>query len=367
MKNIKKVIFWQNIISPHQIDFLESLSKNHEVILIVENIQDSYRVKDGWEIPENNLLNIMVAPKNLDQFFTDDNVLHIFSGISAYKIVFAGFKKAIVNKSKIGLISEPINLGSYIGFLKLIRGKYQCWKYANKIDFIATTGYAGVETFKKFGYNEKKIFQWGYFVKGDNCDESISLNKENTAVFVGNLNKNKQIMPLVKLFLDNDYDFDRLDIIGSGYLDLELRNLIKNNKKILLHDRLTNVATLKMMSRSRLLIIPSLLDGWAVVVNEALMAGTPVIASDAVGASILILDSNRGEVFPAGNIAQLNASIISLSKNTSSEFDFQSIRNWAREKISPDTAANYFSEIISFSFGLQSEKPLAPWLKIIIL
>ncbi len=48
-------------------------------------------------------------------------------------------------------------------------------------------------------------------------------------------------------------------------------------------------------------VVPSRVEPWGVVVNEALACGSPVIASDAVGAvEDLIVDGVNGRVFPAG-------------------------------------------------------------------
>lgn len=53
-------------------------------------------------------------------------------------------------------------------------------------------------------------------------------------------------------------------------------------------------------------VLPSLLEPWGLVVNEAMNAGRAVIASDQVGAAIdLVRDSENGFVFPAGDVAAL--------------------------------------------------------------
>jgi len=53
-------------------------------------------------------------------------------------------------------------------------------------------------------------------------------------------------------------------------------------------------------------VVPSLSEPWGVVVNEALACGTPVIASDAVGAAEdLIRDGVNGRIYPAGDVRAL--------------------------------------------------------------
>jgi glycosyltransferase involved in cell wall biosynthesis len=53
-------------------------------------------------------------------------------------------------------------------------------------------------------------------------------------------------------------------------------------------------------------VLPSFLEPWGLVVNEAMNAGRAVIVSDQVGAGIdLVRDGENGLVFPAGDVAAL--------------------------------------------------------------
>jgi glycosyltransferase involved in cell wall biosynthesis len=53
-------------------------------------------------------------------------------------------------------------------------------------------------------------------------------------------------------------------------------------------------------------VLPSEREPWGLVVNEAMNAGKPIVASDAIGAARdLVLDGRSGYVFPVGDIAAL--------------------------------------------------------------
>ena len=54
-------------------------------------------------------------------------------------------------------------------------------------------------------------------------------------------------------------------------------------------------------NRALVLVLPSRLDGYGLVVNEAMACGTPVIVSDRVGASDTVKKAGAGLVFPSGN------------------------------------------------------------------
>jgi glycosyltransferase involved in cell wall biosynthesis len=70
------------------------------------------------------------------------------------------------------------------------------------------------------------------------------------------------------------------------------------------------------------LVLPSIrtatfLEPWGLVVNEAMHQGTPVIASDAVGAVAggLVRDGRNGLVTPAGDAQALATRIAALAAN----------------------------------------------------
>jgi glycosyltransferase involved in cell wall biosynthesis len=333
---------------------------------VVETIQDKYRKKDGWEIPDIGSIDVIVAPSNEEfkTLFKNKDDIHIFSGISAYPLVYKGFKKAIKNKSRIGILSEPINFSGLKGFLKLFRGKYQCLRFNKNIDFIAATGDLGVKTYRSFGYSWEKIFQWGYFVELK-VKEEQNFEKNNKLIFVGNLNHNKQIYPLLKLFIENKgFDFVSFDILGNGSLSEFLFKYIHDKKytdRIKLHGRLFSEDTYKLIARSSLLVLPSLSDGWGVVVNEALLSGTPVIASSNVGAKVLI-NEKRGDIFDVGNYILLKDLLYKWSNKKMSKQDYDSIKNWATKSISPEVATEYFLNIIDYIYNNREVKPKAPWL-----
>jgi len=58
----------------------------------------------------------------------------------------------------------------------------------------------------------------------------------------------------------------------------------------------------KFFAQADVFVLPSRYDGWGVVVNQALGAGLPIIASDCVGAARdLVREDENGFTFPTGN------------------------------------------------------------------
>jgi len=62
--------------------------------------------------------------------------------------------------------------------------------------------------------------------------------------------------------------------------------------------------------------LPSLHDGWGVVINQAVSAGMAIVTSDAVGAAVdLVVDRANGLVFPSQDEAALTAALRFFAEN----------------------------------------------------
>jgi glycosyltransferase involved in cell wall biosynthesis len=73
------------------------------------------------------------------------------------------------------------------------------------------------------------------------------------------------------------------------------------------------VITTGLMAISRVLVLPSQHETWGAVVNESMAAGTPVVASNRVGAAIEMIESGvTGFVYPVGDVDALAEALIQL-------------------------------------------------------
>ncbi len=72
----------------------------------------------------------------------------------------------------------------------------------------------------------------------------------------------------------------------------------------------------KFFAQADVFVLPSRYDGWGVVVNQALGAGLPIIASDHVGAAHdLVREGINGFTFPAGDANALAAAMLRYASN----------------------------------------------------
>jgi glycosyltransferase involved in cell wall biosynthesis len=73
----------------------------------------------------------------------------------------------------------------------------------------------------------------------------------------------------------------------------------------------------KFFAQADVFVLPSRHDGWGVVVNQALGAGLPIIASDHAGAAHdLVRGGTNGFTFPAGDANALAAAMLRYATNS---------------------------------------------------
>lgn len=363
------IVFWQNIVSPHQLPYIKRLvneDKVDSVTLVAAEDISKDRKQMGWEngCENENSVRIIVAKNNRIEENTakellahePENSIHLFSGITAFEFCFFYFKMSLNYKVKRGIISEgPLTFAYGIEGLKPIwlhklKFLLKERKFAPYIDYVFAIGSPAVKFFSSI-YANWKVIPFAY------CTEptrGMELNEESgdkvRFLFVGSLSKRKSPTTIVKAIRKlNDYT---LTLIGEGSERKKIEDgivsynlgggctILNFQKQSIIHEK---------MSQHDVLILPSLHDGWGAVVNEALQVGLYVLVSDRCGAADLIKDDERrGMVFKAGNTKDLANKMRQVIAN------IQTIRanriyraKWAEQHISPEAIAHYMIECLT--------------------
>jgi len=135
-------------------------------------------------------------------------------------------------------------------------------------------------------------------------------------IFVGRLLEHKGIRHLIEAFQDVSLKNPdvRLLVVGDGpELDL-VQRAAKENSAIRWAGRLDFPAVIEACHASDVCIVPSLFEPWGLVVNEAMAAGLPVIATERVGCiDDLVIKEETGFIVPAGDIQALTTAILHIS------------------------------------------------------
>lgn len=373
MRSILHFIFWQNIISPHQSTFLLELAKKSHVTLVVEREMDRERIEQKWEVPSTDGIELIVAPSEsqIESVLSLDAV-QVFSGIDAYPVVYRAFKLAVKKRCWIAVLAEPYQWQGFKGWLRKLKYKYLSFLYDNAIHALFTTGYNGVRCFVQAGFAPSKVIHWGYFVQlirdtqnPIQIQPNEILGNTPRLLFVGKLDRNKNVLGLVKTLKNRTIQDYSLSVIGGGECIAELQKIVVDTPNIRLIGNISNREVQSLMQEHDLLILPSLYDGWGAVVNEALMNGMRVIASENCGASVLLDGEKRGEVFYFKHSPTLSEVLDKwIKKGRLSDKEREEIRSWATCSISGEVAAEYFLGKIKFLRGDALNDVPTPWLSL---
>ncbi len=144
----------------------------------------------------------------------------------------------------------------------------RCFQFGNTVDttkFVRLVSEQSPQTLKQqFGVGEKRVI-----------------------LSVAYLQKRKGIQYLIEAFLHLDCPNLCLMIVGDGEYQSELLKLIPEGRNDILwigHDE----DTAKYYAMADIFVMPSFSDPWGLTVNEAMLAGLPVITTTNVGAQELI-------------------------------------------------------------------------------
>jgi glycosyltransferase involved in cell wall biosynthesis len=163
-------------------------------------------------------------------------------------------------------------------------------------------------------------------------------------LFVGRLEHEKGVEVLLEAWRLAGIDDGSLTFAGEG----PLRSHVPNALGQVPAERLRT-----LYASAYAVVVPSITtatfkEPWGLVVNEAMLQGTPVIASDAVGAVAggLVRDGRNGLVFPAGDAQALAARLQALNN----DLDLRArLGQTAREdalKYTPEAWANAVSRAL---------------------
>ena len=130
---------------------------------------------------------------------------------------------------------------------------------------------------------------------------------ERYVLFAGRLTEGKGVPDLCEALRRLGPDAPALVVAGEGPLASDLASL----PTVTMAGFQQRNRLVQLLALAEATVVPSRAESWGVVVNEALACGSPVLASDAVGAAVdLLVDGLNGRIFQAGNPAALAAALV---------------------------------------------------------
>ncbi|MBS4061411.1 MAG: glycosyltransferase [Bacteroidetes bacterium] len=340
MDDSLKVVFWQNMLSPHLAPLIRALSLQGQIIAAILSPVELWRIKQGWVIPDYGSAKIITlndAKDSLTLFNETQGYIHVFSGINSYPIISNIFHHSLKRDSVLVISESPIRTNLINHLLKLFLYFSKAVRFRRNIKAIFTMGDLGVSWFQKCGFSKDILTRFQYFVDIPEFNALVSpINnpKKVSFVFIGQLVKRKGVDNLINALSKLSNSDWNLHIIGSGPEINNLTALVKRNNlsdQIIFHGQMANEKAMEFLNENAdFLILPSRYDGWGAVVNEALVRGIPVITNTKCGASSLIQNSKSGFIYNESSLNSL-VSTVSQAINTSPGFNALESKSYIRQ------------------------------------
>jgi len=375
-----QLVLWLSVLTEHQVHTFRALQNflGQPIHFVVGFRILADRTSQGWCEPELEDLSVETLPKRdwwrfgcrvLERY---PHAIHIFGGLWADRRFFPllllaqrrSISTALMMESFVELAqsyfrAQPGPIDALKSVVRPLAYKLAGRLVARRLHAAFPISGKAVEQLKAMGTPLNRIFPFGYFVpsiSAENPDREAPKSNAFRLVFVGSLIARKGLPTLieaVKRLRIDGHDVE-LDVYGPGDASLLESNGV-HYRGVIPFGRAQQAIRLY-----DLLVLPSLHDGWGVVVNEALIQGVPALVSSACGAKTLIEVSGAGSIFEAGSADDLMRALLELSDPVRLADCKRNARAYGPQ-LDPVLAANQLHQYLLSAADPQITVPLSPW------
>jgi glycosyltransferase involved in cell wall biosynthesis len=305
-----------------------------KITYVVTDLENLGRKRQGW--PTDDLSDLDIIPMRIKGWWQpstkilreNPDALHVFWGFWSDRRLFFLIMYALAHGRKTAVLSEhystsPVGYmveeNPFVANLKvflrplLYRFAAALLGYLSKNTqlCIFPLSLQSLDQCFESGFPQNTLFPFGCFVPRINISQHAAKSKHLRLIFVGALLKRKGLDIACKALQKINRDGVKaiLDVYGSGDPALFIS---KVSDSVSYKGVIEAGKAQTVIAQYDALLLPSRHDGWGVVVNEALLQGIPVIASDQVGAKCLVEASGAGIVFKNEDVNDLAAQLNQL-------------------------------------------------------
>lgn len=311
------IVFITNLPAFYKVNLFNGLSKHLNIKVIFVSNKSNIRNNDFFNF-DMNFEHVFLSDGNYEdrnKFLCSLRLAKELASIKYEKLIYPGweikeffFNSLFTNKNKNAIAIESSVIESDFTGLK---GKIK-YLYIKRMSSAYPAGFLQNEILKNVIFKGDIHITHGVGI----INHKLKANKNKITancdalryIYIGRLSHEKNLKLLIEVFNQTGIP---LKIVGEGPQSNELKQLAEKN--IEFTGYIKNEALSDLLLESDVFILPSIVEPWGLVVEEALAAGLPVIVSDKVGCNKDIVKSNNGIVFNSDSAADLKRAINDMS------------------------------------------------------
>ncbi len=329
--------------------------RGHKVYFFASEELSKERRNQGWKVTEFSgvewkLVNTEAHAREL-LCSLPSTAIHITQGIRGNGLIKEFQKQIIKSGQRHWIVMETVEDAGWRGLIKRIFYRVLLRASRKNIEGILAIGDKTADWIAARGYPATRTFPFAYFIDPPKvpigCNFQLP-DRPFTFIFVGNLEPWKSPWLALNAFLRARGKSRRLVFVGDGSLRKSLESAceeLPTDVDVSFSGRLPMQDVPASIAEADCLLLTSDTDGWGVVASEAMLLGTPVIASDACGVSGAVRSAPGSAVFRAGDLNGLIAAIEVLQSRRSTPDQRGVLEKWARP-LSADFGAGYLESIL---------------------
>ncbi|WP_050479685.1 glycosyltransferase [Herbaspirillum rhizosphaerae] len=378
-----KIVCWHPVLTDHQSYTWEALQQAGVSDLQIFTLEKEHaeRQAQGWVNRHAAAMPSALIPQTgwfgfaLRQLRERRDAVHLFGSPFERPRLMLVLLAALCMRRRVWLISEPyspISTGYQSDNLPLagrIKAALRPLVYKiygallkRRINGILAISPLAVSQYAGIGIAPEKIYPFAYFVPRlpDVPAPTADLNASPLRlIFIGTLIARKGIDVLLDAIaaLRQAGVTVHLDIYGPG----DGGRFDEQDACVRYRGTIPFGEAQRVIAGYDFLVLPSRYDGWGVVVNEALLAGVPVIGSDAAGASAVVRKWRCGRVFANGDAGALAGILRDLSADGTDRTVLKEAARCAGDALDPHVAGRYLFAILAGDGKGSAPQSECPW------
>ena len=377
-----KIVNWQTLFTDHQLYTWQAFQNllSEPIVHLIAKSESEVRKRQGWK--KANLEGMEVTCLSSENWWEHGTAIlkkhhdavHFFGGFWADRRYFPlmlyalwhGMEVVVMNESysteNVGYMSDQHKL---VGWVKVKLRPLLYRVAAFTLNAIArgsrpavmAMSNRAVRQFLQAGFRDDQVFPFGYFIPtvadvGEELPRRVGMIR---LVFLGSLLQRKGLDVLIEAV--SNCHLRGANVIVDVYGPGESDRVPLSSDCVIYKGTIPFGEAQATIAQYDVLVLPSRHDGWGVVVNEALLQGIPVVASENVGAACLVEASGAGAVFRNEDVAGLQKIIQRIADDPTVLRVWRDKASKVKTLIEPEVAAKYMHDVVKFYFHREGDRP----------